>query len=67
MPRTHIQTFSFRARFGILARLVTIVRQGLARHRDRQMLSRLDPHLLRDIGIDPAAARAESAKPFWRA
>lgn len=35
--------------------------------RTRKDLSRLDEHMLRDIGMDPALARLETAKPFWRA
>ena len=37
------------------------------RRRQRQALAELDPHLLRDIGIDPHEAMAEATKPFWRA
>lgn len=32
----------------------------------RRKLSEMDDYLLRDIGWDPAAARVEAAKPFWR-
>ena len=40
---------------------------GYRRHRQRRALARLDERLLRDIGVKPEQARAESAKPFWRA
>jgi uncharacterized protein YjiS (DUF1127 family) len=33
--------------------------------RHRHALSRLDDHLLRDIGLTPEAAAAELAKPVW--
>ena len=36
-----------------------------ARHRMRRDLARLDPHLLRDIGLTEGQALAESRKPFW--
>ena len=34
---------------------------------ERRQLSRLDARLLRDIGLDPQAAEAEAARPFWDA
>jgi uncharacterized protein YjiS (DUF1127 family) len=40
------------------------------RRRTRQRLVELlelDRRLLTDVGIDPHQARAEAAKPFWRA
>ena len=33
----------------------------------RRQLSALEPHLFKDIGVDPADAYREAAKPFWRA
>jgi uncharacterized protein YjiS (DUF1127 family) len=38
----------------------------LRRLRNRHELSRLDEAQLRDVGLSPAAARREIAKPFWR-
>lgn len=32
----------------------------------RRHLSRLDDHLLRDIGLDRAAVEREILKPFWK-
>lgn len=37
------------------------------RHRTRRTIAALEPHRLIDIGLDPYAAQAEAAKPFWRA
>lgn len=34
---------------------------------ERRALERLDPRLLRDIGLDAAAAAREAARPFWDA
>ena len=54
-----------------LSRLVVTLALTVAawelRHRSRKHLNTLSPALLRDIGLDPAQANAEAAKPFWRA
>ncbi|TYO89582.1 hypothetical protein [Oceanicella actignis] len=34
---------------------------------ERRALARLDAARLADLGIDPEAARAEAARPFWDA
>ena len=36
-------------------------------HRSRQSLAHLDHNRLRDIGLSPAAAQAESTRSFWDA
>ena len=36
------------------------------RVRSRRILASLDDRMLRDVGIDQATARRESAMPFWR-
>ena len=56
-----------RATSGILSTLAGIFRLFTRRRRDRLNLSRLEPHLLRDIGLDADRASQECAKPFWRA
>lgn len=43
------------------------LRDLLALRTQRQALGRLDDHLLRDIGLTPEAARAESDRPVWDA
>jgi uncharacterized protein YjiS (DUF1127 family) len=44
-----------------------VVRLWLSRWRTRRDLAALPPYMLRDIGLDPIAARNEAEKPFWRA
>lgn len=36
------------------------------RRKSRRTLKHLEPHLLRDIGLDRISAEAEASKPFWR-
>ncbi|QFT92961.1 hypothetical protein FIU86_08905 [Roseovarius sp. THAF9] len=36
------------------------------RRKTRGHLSRLDDHMLRDIGLSPREADMEARKPFWR-
>lgn len=38
---------------------------ALEAHRSRKALARLDPHLLRDIGLTHDEARTEAARPLW--
>lgn len=66
MPHTQIRQFQLRQRPGLWQRLVGTFKLASLRRRDRQRLSRLDAHLLRDIGLDPTRAAEECAKPFWR-
>jgi uncharacterized protein YjiS (DUF1127 family) len=46
--------------------LVESLVQANERHAQRQCLAHLDPHLLRDVGLDATTVAAECAKPFWR-
>lgn len=36
------------------------------RRLSRRALARLDPHMLRDVGLTMQSRADESAKPFWR-
>lgn len=38
-----------------------------SRRHERAALSRLDPHLLSDIGLDQVTAAQEAQRPFWQA
>ena len=42
-----------------------VVRLRLARQRTRRLLLELDERLLHDVGVTPAEAMREAAKPFW--
>jgi uncharacterized protein YjiS (DUF1127 family) len=66
MPHSQTETLRFRSRQGLLRRLTHALLDVAARRRDRRLLARLDPHLLRDIGLSPEDAQAEASKPFWR-
>jgi uncharacterized protein YjiS (DUF1127 family) len=48
------------------ARLAATIRAWRQRRASRDELARLDPRLLRDIGLTPADAWLEINKPFWR-
>jgi uncharacterized protein YjiS (DUF1127 family) len=52
-------------RSGLLARVQHLLSLGLATRRHRRALLKLEPHLLRDIGLTEADARAEASRPFW--
>ena len=43
-----------------------VLRSAWRRYRSRQCITRLDRHLLKDIGVSFAEAEAEANKPFWR-
>jgi uncharacterized protein YjiS (DUF1127 family) len=49
----------------VLMGLTVTVMQWELRHRSRRSLSRLDDHLLKDIGVSQTEAQAEWDKPFW--
>jgi len=46
--------------------LGTLLRGAWRRHRSRNELTRLNPALLKDIGVTYAEAEDEANKPFWR-
>jgi uncharacterized protein YjiS (DUF1127 family) len=50
-----------------LVALAVAVARWDNRLRTRHALSRLDDHILKDIGLSPDHARTEADKPFWRA
>lgn len=48
-----------------LRRWRAVLRDWRVRSESRAVLRGLDPHVLRDIGVTPAAAAREAARPFW--
>lgn len=50
----------------VLIRVALVVAEWDNRRRTRHSLAQLDPHMIRDIGLDPLVAEIEAAKPFWR-
>jgi uncharacterized protein YjiS (DUF1127 family) len=42
------------------------IKAAWRRHRSRQRITRLDGHLLKDIGVTYSEAETEANKPFWR-
>jgi uncharacterized protein YjiS (DUF1127 family) len=49
-----------------LTGLGALFKTWLMRRNTRATLARLDGHMLRDVGLDPAMARAECARRFWQ-
>lgn len=60
------QTMSISAAAGLLYGLADMTVAMYRRSCERSALASLDNRLLDDIGISPAAADAETGKPFWR-
>ncbi|MGB3279088.1 MAG: DUF1127 domain-containing protein [Pseudorhodobacter sp.] len=60
---SHIACAKPRRPIGVFARL----HQSLSLGRQRRALARLERHQLRDIGISPNQAHAESTRPIWDA
>lgn len=53
-------------RLALRPRPLAALAAALAAHRSRNALARLDPHLLRDIGLTREEALAETARPLWK-
>jgi|EndMetStandDraft_8_1072994.scaffolds.fasta_scaffold90540_2 uncharacterized protein YjiS (DUF1127 family) len=66
-PLSGIQHFVVR-RLGLGAlRFLAVPLLWLQRARYRHELSQISERQLRDVGLNPAVIRRESAKPFWQA
>ena len=44
---------------------VALLKTWAVRARSRRHLARLEPHMLRDIGVPDFEARVETQRPFW--
>ncbi len=51
----------------LVSRVLKVAVQWDQRRRTRKDLRGLTDYMLCDIGLNPVAAAAEAAKPFWRA
>jgi len=51
---------------GLAVKFAVAVTLWDTRRRTRQALKDLEPHLLRDIGLDRLSAQAEASKPYWQ-
>ncbi|MDA8587099.1 DUF1127 domain-containing protein [Rhodobacteraceae bacterium] len=58
------KTFARSAQFE--HRLKSLFLLWFRNYRTRKALNRIEPHRLRDIGVDAAQAKAEHNTPFWR-
>lgn len=66
MTRSAIRTLPRPREGNLFIRVLSKLATAMSRHHDRQLLARLDDHLLRDIGVSPDEAKTECAKPFWQ-
>lgn len=55
------------AAFNAVRRFVSWSVQAHARAGQRRRLAELDERMLKDVGLTPAEAAKECAKPWWRA
>lgn len=51
---------------GLAVKFAVAVTLWDTRRKTRHALTKLEPHLLRDIGLDSLSAQAEASKPFWQ-
>lgn len=47
-------------------RCYLMIRLRIRNHRTRRALRGMEPHRLKDIGVDRVSAERESRTPFWR-
>lgn len=59
------RTLAFHRR--LVIRPFAALSAALEAHRSRKALARLDPHLLRDIGLTREEALDEATRPIWDA
>ncbi len=62
---THVAKPRPSRRQGLFIHLWTRLMQAQRLRRERSRLSKLDDHMLRDIGLTRDAAATESARPMW--
>ena len=64
MNARQIRFFTVRPAFG-WRRFASLISLWIARHRERDLLAKLDMHMLNDIGLTRDQARQEADRPFW--
>ncbi len=67
MERTHVTGISFFGPGSVIGGLINTLNTWQDRARERRHLSELEPHILKDIGMDASTLHREVGKPFWRA
>ncbi|WP_146345363.1 DUF1127 domain-containing protein [Falsiphaeobacter marinintestinus] len=50
----------------VAIRFASVVTEWEHNRRTRHVLKHLDNHMLEDVGLTPAEARREAARPFWQ-
>ncbi|SPF80448.1 DUF1127 domain-containing protein [Pseudoprimorskyibacter insulae] len=50
----------------VALRAAVVLSKWSTRHRTRKHLVNLDPHLLKDVGLDRHAALTEARRKFWQ-
>lgn len=67
---TQINTLNAQANLpwvaGLAVKFAVAVTVWDTRRKTRSMLKQLEPHILRDIGLDRTSAQAEASKSFWQ-
>ncbi len=67
MERTAFNRISYFGSASLFQRIFATVGTWQDRASGRQNLGEMEPHMLKDIGLDYIEARREAAKPFWQA
>jgi len=67
MERTVLNGISFFGPGSVFQGVVTTLNTWQDRARERQHLASLEPHMMKDIGIERSDLRREVGKPFWQA
>jgi uncharacterized protein YjiS (DUF1127 family) len=66
MERSIFSMISYSRSFSVANGVVKTLSTWQDRVRERRHLANLEPHLMKDIGLEPWQVRAEAAKPFWQ-
>ena len=67
MERSIFSMVSFSRSFSVAGSLLAMLNTWNDRTQARRRLGELEPHMLKDIGLESWQIRELAAKPFWRA